>query len=80
MTLGIAIRHLKKGEWEKAHVIVQQDDSQLGCWAHGIVHLMEGDFANARYWYRRAPRHFPQPVDAAGAVAALAAALKESTH
>ena len=37
MPLGTAIRYLKKGEWEKAHAIVQQDESKLGCWAHGIV-------------------------------------------
>lgn len=80
MTLGTAVRYLRKGEWEKAHAIVQQDDSELGCWAHGIVHMIEGDLSNARYWYRRAHRHFPQPVDASGEIAALATALKESTQ
>ena len=54
MPLGTAIRYLKKGEWEKAHAIVQQDESKLGCWAHGIVHLVEGDLGNAGYWYRQA--------------------------
>jgi hypothetical protein len=80
MALGTAVRYLKKGEWEKAHAIVQQDDSELGCWAHGIVHMIEGDLSNARYWYRRAHRHFPHPVDAPGEIAALATALKESTQ
>src|SRR5438105_1579145 len=60
MALGTAIRHLKKGQWEKAHAIVQQDESRFGCWAHGIVHIVEGDFGNARYWYRRAGRPFPK--------------------
>ena len=50
MALGTAIRHLTKGEWEKAHSIVQQNDSRFGCCAHGIVHIVEGDFCNARYW------------------------------
>jgi hypothetical protein len=26
---------------------------------HGIVHLLEGDVSNARYWYGRAARAFP---------------------
>ena len=79
MPIGTAIRHLKKGEWEKAHAIVQEDESTLGCWAHGIVHLQEGDLSNARYWYRRAHRAFPKVVDPQAEVAALAAAVKEST-
>ena len=80
MPIGTAIRHLKKGDWEKAHVIVQADESRLGCWAHGIVHMIEGDLGNARYWYRRAGRPFPRPVDVPAEVALLAAAFKETSH
>lgn len=55
-----AIAHLQRGDWRAAHEIVQKDeDSPLACWAHGIVHLMEGDLSNARYWYREAGRPFP---------------------
>jgi hypothetical protein len=74
--LDIAIRHLKKGEWQKAHEIAQQDESKLGCWAHGIVHLVEGDVNNARYWYRRAGRPFPKDRDVDREVAELGEALK----
>ena len=45
-----AVRHLEAGEWKAAHEIVQKDASSLGCWAHGIVHLVEGDLDNAKYW------------------------------
>jgi len=76
MPLGTAIRHLKKGEWDKAHAIVQQDESKLGCWAHGIVHMVEGDVGNARYWYRRAGRPFPKDRDVDREVAELTEALK----
>ncbi len=56
-----AIGHLEAGEWQAAHEIVQKDEtSPLFCWAHGIVHLMEGDVSNARYWYRQAGRAFPE--------------------
>src|SRR6266853_3106527 len=77
MALGTAIRHLKRGQWQKAHAIVQQDESRFGCWAHGIVHIVEGDFGNARYWYRRAGRPFPKDRDVDREVAELASALKE---
>ena len=75
MSLHAAVRHLQQGAWEKAHPIAQDDESVLGCWAHGIVHLQEGDTGNARYWYGRARRPFPEPVDIQREVAELALAL-----
>ena len=79
MALGTAIRHLRHGDWQKAHVIVQADESTFGCWAHGIVHMMEGDYGNARYWYRRAHRSYPAGNDTTAEVAALARAWKDHT-
>jgi len=76
MSLAAAIRHLRAGEWEKAHPIVQDDDSAFGCWGHGIVHMYEGDLGNARYWYRRAGRPFPTQVAPAAEVELLAAAYE----
>ena len=74
--LDRAIDFLDKGDWEAAHAIVQKDEeSPLACWAHGIVHLMEGDLANARYWYREAARPCPE----APSVAEEIRALKSST-
>ena len=56
-----AVALLESGDWQAAHEIVQGDeDSRLSCWAHGIVHLLEGDIPNARYWYRQAKRPFPR--------------------
>ena len=47
------------GHWEKAHAIVQQDEvDPLSCWIHAVLHKIEGDEANARYWYARAGRNF----------------------
>lgn len=70
-----AMDHLAQGAWQQAHAIVQGDeDWKLSCWAHGIVHILEGDLDNARYWYRRAQRAFPDPVDASAELAALRAA------
>lgn len=75
--LAKALALLQKGDWEAAHKIVQQDeDSPLSCWAHGIVHLMEGDRSNARYWYREAKRDFPREPSIPDEIAALSAALQ----
>jgi hypothetical protein len=70
-----ALTLLEKGDWRAAHEIVQADeDSRHACWAHAIVHLMEGDFGNARYWYRRAGRAFSG--DARAELRALSESLK----
>jgi hypothetical protein len=53
-----AIDLLAAGDWRRAHEIVQKHDSTLGAWLHGIVHTLEGDDDNARYWYQQAGRTF----------------------
>jgi hypothetical protein len=77
MTLTAALRHLQRGDFEKAHAIVQNDNTEMGCWAHGIVHMLEGDLGNARYWYRRAGRPFPRERDASAEIDALVTALRQ---
>ena len=70
--LDAAISHLQRGEWQAAHEIVQKDEeSALACWAHGIVHIMEGDLPNARYWYAQAKVEFPARPDAKTEIRAL---------
>jgi hypothetical protein len=72
-----ALRLLEDGDWRAAHLIVQDDEeSPLSCWAHGIVHLMEGDVPNARYWYRRAGRALRDDVVIQDEIAALSETLK----
>ncbi len=43
-----------KGEWDKAHKIVMNDDSREAAWVHAYLHRVEGDLPNAGYWYRTA--------------------------
>ena len=53
-----ALDLLATGDWKAAHDIVQEDDSTLAAWLHGIVHTLEGDLDNALYWYGKAGRAF----------------------
>ncbi len=75
-----AVRHLEAGQWKAAHELVQKDATALGCWAHGIVHLIEGDLENAKYWYRRARRPLPHGNTAAAEIAALKASIEHGTE
>ena len=72
-----AVRHLEAGQWEAAHLLVQKDVTEQGCWAHGIVHLIEGDLENAKYWYRRAHRPLPHGNTVAAEIAALKASIRK---
>ena len=73
--IGKAIELLQAGDWRAAHEIVQRDEAgELACWAHGIVHMMEGDAANARYWYRAAGRPFREPFMISEEISALKSA------
>jgi hypothetical protein len=49
------------GEWNAAHQIVQQYEDTTATWIHAVLHKIEGDLDNSRYWYRRAGKleHFP---------------------
>jgi hypothetical protein len=51
-----AVWHGLRGEWERAHAIVQALESADAAWVHAWLHRVEGDLGNARYWYRRAGR------------------------
>lgn len=43
------------GEWNAAHQLVQQhEDDATAAWIHAVLHKIEGDLDNARYWYQRA--------------------------
>jgi hypothetical protein len=49
-----AMWHAAKGEWDKAHALVQDEVSKEAAWVHAHLHRMEGDGENAAYWYGKA--------------------------
>ncbi|HEX4146043.1 MAG TPA: hypothetical protein VHY91_21255 [Pirellulales bacterium] len=42
---------------DKSHQISQSLDTPEGSFWHGVMHRREPDFANAKYWFRRAGQH-----------------------
>ena len=52
-----AIELALAGQWDAAHEVVQQyERDATASWIHAVLHKMEGDLGNSRYWYRRAGR------------------------
>lgn len=64
------------GDWEGAHAIAQTDeDDATSCWIHAVLHKIEGDAGNARYWYRRAGQAYEAYADPKAELAAIKAVL-----
>ena len=45
-----------KGEWDRAHALVQEEPGTDAAWVHAYLHRAESDVENAVYWYRQARR------------------------
>lgn len=43
-----------KGEWKKAHDLIDHLNDSISAHVHAYLHRVEGDLWNARYWYNRA--------------------------
>jgi hypothetical protein len=49
-----AMWYAAKGDWSAGHHLAQSDNGAAAAWVHAYLHRVEGDLANAGYWYRRA--------------------------
>jgi hypothetical protein len=51
-----------KGDWVRAHAIVDELETVEGMAVHAYLHRKEGADSNANYWYERAGRTFYRPA------------------
>ncbi len=52
-SLITAMLWLRIGVIDKPHEIVQEGRTPIASYLHGIVHRMEGDFWNSKYWFKK---------------------------
>jgi hypothetical protein len=50
-----------KGDWARAHGLVDSLETTEGMAVHAYLHRKEGVASNAEYWYGRAGRKFHRP-------------------
>jgi hypothetical protein len=53
----IAGLYLWNGNLNNSHTISQDLENRTGSYLHGILHRMEQDYSNAKYWFRMAGGH-----------------------
>ena len=51
-----------KGDWARAHALVDELETPAGMAVHAYLHRKEGAASNADYWYARAGRQFQRPT------------------
>ena len=51
--LIIAVQAALDGDWHGAHNIAQDYSDVTANWLHAVLHKMEGDAGNSRYWYAK---------------------------
>ena len=49
-----ALLYDAKGDWSKAHALVNDMPGKDAAWVHAYLHRKEGDEMNAAYWYSKA--------------------------
>jgi hypothetical protein len=47
-----------KGDWARAHALVDELETPVGMAVHAYLHRKGGEASNADYWYNRAGRQF----------------------
>ena len=71
-----AVDRALAGDWQAAHEIVQShEDDAVANWIHAVVHRMEGDLGNARYWYGRCRRALREDLSTDDELREIKAAL-----
>lgn len=74
--LAEACDHALAGRWDAAHRIVQRDEAdRTACWIHAVLHKIEGDAPNSRYWYAEAGQFYESFADPHDELRAIKATL-----
>lgn len=51
--LLIAVQATLDGDWHAAHNIAQKYNDTIANWIHAVLHKIEGDAWNSKYWYAK---------------------------
>lgn len=65
------------GDWDGAHQIAQRDERDpMHRWLHAVLHKIEGEGFNSRYWYRGSGHTYEDFASPGDELQAIREALK----
>jgi hypothetical protein len=73
-----AVNLALNGDWHQAHIIAQEFNDPMACWIHAVLHKIEGDESNSRYWYARTNADYEDYPDADTELKAIAQFLNKN--
>jgi hypothetical protein len=74
--LILAVDRALAGDWDAAHDLAQRHEGDATAdWLHAVLHKVEGDAGNSRYWYGRTSHTFDEFAETNAELAAIRAAL-----
>jgi hypothetical protein len=73
--LKVAVEAALNDEWDRSHNIVQEYGDSYACWIHAVLHKIEGDAWNSRYWYARTQHQYEEYPDPCAELQAIAELL-----
>jgi hypothetical protein len=63
-------------DWETAHAIAQRHEGNAAAdWLHAVLHKIDGDAGNSRYWYGCVAHSFDEYADTQAELAAIRASI-----
>ncbi|MDI1297863.1 hypothetical protein [Methylotenera sp.] len=51
--LKVAVQAALDGDWDTSHNIAQNYNDSTANWIHAVLHKIEGDEWNSKYWYAK---------------------------
>ena len=77
--LLVALQAALEGEWNKSHNIAQDYSDTTANWIHAVLHKIEGDVWNSKYWYARtAGKNYEDFSDATAELKAIQNQLNQA--
>jgi hypothetical protein len=73
--LIVAVDAALAGDWHRAHHIAQRHEDPAAYWIHAVLHKIEGDAGNSRYWYARTDKAYGDYSDPRAELQAIREAL-----
>lgn len=72
-----AVQLALDGDWDASHKIAQDYSDSMANWIHAVLHKIEGDVWNSKYWYARtAGKNYEDFADASNELREIQRLLK----